>query len=106
MGQGVDLVAPFAGQKYATMESMARAVKKILDKENITEIFIEGGSTAASLLKELGIKKLSPVNELQPGVVRMKAFSPPSKGLGEFDLFITVKPGSYELPGEIQTLYM
>jgi uncharacterized protein YgbK (DUF1537 family) len=75
---------------------MAKAAKMIIEKENIKEVFIEGGSTAAAMLKELGIKKLAPVNELQRGVVRMKANN----------LFITVKPGSYELPAEIKDLYM
>ena len=74
---------------------MAKAVAAIVAKENIKEIFIEGGSTAAAVLEELNIKKLIPVNELSRGVVRMKAG----------DLFITVKPGSYQLPEEILKLY-
>ena len=76
--------------------TMAKTVKGILERENVKEIFIEGGSTAAAVLNELGIQKLSPVNELKRGVVRMKAK----------DLFITVKPGSYKLPDQIKTLYM
>jgi uncharacterized protein YgbK (DUF1537 family) len=75
--------------------TMAKAVKEIISRENIKEIFIEGGSTAAAVLEELNIKKLTPVNELSSGVVRMKAD----------DLFITVKPGSYQLPDEIEKLY-
>ena len=85
--------------------AMAKAVKKIVARENIKEIFIEGGSTAAAVLEELDIKKLTPLNELSRGVVRMKAFSPLLEGLGEVDLFITVKPGSYQLPKEIIELY-
>ncbi len=75
--------------------SMAKATREIVEKENIKEVFIEGGSTAAAVLREMGIKRLTPVNELQRGVVRMKTG----------DLFITVKPGSYELPPEIKDLY-
>jgi D-threonate/D-erythronate kinase len=75
--------------------AMAKAVTAIIARENIKEIFIEGGSTAAAVLEELNIKKLTPVNELSRGVVRMKAG----------DLFITVKPGSYQLPNEITALY-
>jgi D-threonate/D-erythronate kinase len=75
--------------------SMAKAVKEIVARESIKEIFIEGGSTAAAVLEELDIKKLTPVNELSRGVVRMKAG----------DLFITVKPGSYQLPEEIKQLF-
>lgn len=74
---------------------MARVVKRIIEKGVISELFIEGGSTAAAVLNELGIKKLSAVNELKRGVVRMKANN----------MYITVKPGSYELPGEIRGLY-
>ncbi|HKZ65171.1 MAG TPA: four-carbon acid sugar kinase family protein [Chitinophagaceae bacterium] len=74
---------------------MAKAVKLIIERVAIKELFIEGGSTAAAILSELKIKKLSPVNELQRGVVRMKAGN----------MFITVKPGSYEIPKEIMNLY-
>jgi D-threonate/D-erythronate kinase len=74
--------------------SMARLSKAVIKQSGIKEIFIEGGSTAAAVLEELGIKKLIPVNELSRGVVRMKAD----------DLFITVKPGSYELPEEIKKI--
>jgi uncharacterized protein YgbK (DUF1537 family) len=75
-------------------KAMTKAVTEIVARENIKEIFIEGGSTAAAVLEELGVKKLIPVNELSRGVVRMKAG----------DLFITVKPGSYELPEEIKRI--
>ena len=75
--------------------AMARLVNEIAVRENVQEIFIEGGSTAAAVLEEMNIKKLTPVSELSRGVVRMKAD----------DLFITVKPGSYQLPEEIKTLY-
>jgi uncharacterized protein YgbK (DUF1537 family) len=83
------------GDAAALRLSMAITVKQVLEKEDVKEIFIEGGSTAAAILNELGIQKLTPVNELQRGVVRMKANN----------LFITVKPGSYELPPEIKNLY-
>ncbi len=74
---------------------MATVVKKIIATAAIKELFIEGGSTAAAILQELNIKMLEPVNELSRGVVRMKAD----------DLFVTVKPGSYQLPNEITKLF-
>jgi uncharacterized protein YgbK (DUF1537 family) len=74
---------------------MAKAVKAIVEQNKISELFIEGGSTATAILQELSINHLSPVNELKRGVVRMKAA----------ELFITVKPGSYELPNEIKQLF-
>jgi uncharacterized protein YgbK (DUF1537 family) len=77
-------------------KSMAKAVRAIIENAGIRELFIEGGSTAAAVLKELDIKKLQPVNELQRGVVRMKAK----------EMYVTVKPGSYELPEQIAKLYL
>ena len=74
---------------------MAKAAREIVARKKIREIFIEGGSTAAAILEELNIKTLEPTNELSRGVVRMKTG----------DLFITVKPGSYELPEQIKRLY-
>jgi D-threonate/D-erythronate kinase len=74
---------------------MAVAIKRVIDEGDIKELFIEGGSTAAGIIRELGISSLLPVEEWQRGVVRMKAG----------DLFITVKPGSYELPHQIKTIY-
>jgi D-threonate/D-erythronate kinase len=75
--------------------TMAKAVKAVIEQNKIRELFIEGGSTATAILQGLGINHLSPVNELARGVVRMKA--------GE--LYITVKPGSYELSKEIKQLF-
>ena len=79
----------------ALRTKMAKAVKEIVKIGKIKEIFIEGGSTATAILQELEITKLEPTDELSRGVVRMKA--------GE--LFITVKPGSYELPEQLKRLY-
>jgi D-threonate/D-erythronate kinase len=76
--------------------SMAKAIKKIIDKTKVIELFIEGGSTAAAILTELEITSLNPVNEIQRGVVRMNAK----------DMYITMKPGSYELPQSIKELYL
>ena len=75
---------------------MAKAVREIIKRERIKEIFIEGGSTAAAIFNQLNIATFEPINELQRGVVRMKAG----------DLFITAKPGSYELPEQIKRLYL
>jgi len=74
---------------------MAKVIKKVMENNKIHEMLIEGGSTAAAILSELGITDLTPVNEWQRGVVRMKAK----------DIYITVKPGSYELPEAIRDLY-
>lgn len=74
---------------------MAELVAAIVAKAKPAELFIEGGSTATAILEALNIRHLTPVRELTRGVVRMKAG----------DLFITVKPGSYELSKEIKQLF-
>lgn len=76
-------------------ESMASVAKQLIAELAIQELFIEGGSTAASVLAALHINALTPINELSRGVVRMKTN----------ELFVTVKPGSYELTKEILDLY-
>ncbi|MBL7737970.1 MAG: hypothetical protein JNK14_02040 [Chitinophagaceae bacterium] len=76
-------------------DTMAKTVKQVVERNTVRELFIEGGSTATAILDELDIKHLKPVNELKRGVVRMRAG----------DLYITVKPGSYELPDEIKDLF-
>ena len=76
--------------------TMAKAVKKVVERFGVKELFIEGGSTAAAILQELGIVNMLPVNELQRGVVRMRTN----------DFYVSVKPGSYELPVQIRELYL
>ena len=76
--------------------TMAKAVKKVVERFGVKELFIEGGSTAAAILQELGIVNMLPLNELQRGVVRMRTN----------DFYVSVKPGSYELPVQIRELYL
>lgn len=73
-------------------KEMAKAVRLVVEKYLVREIFIEGGSTAGALLKEMNITILQPSNELSRGVVRMKAGT----------IYLTVKPGSYDLPAAIR----
>jgi len=74
---------------------MAAVVESVIRQNTIKELLIEGGSTATAILKVLGIHRLIPVNEWERGVVRMQSGS----------LFITVKPGSYELPADIKKIF-
>lgn len=85
----LDITAP------ALRNTMAKAIKIIIGETRVSELFIEGGSTAAAILNELQLTTLAPVNELKRGVVRMKTK----------DMYITVKPGSYELPDQVSKLY-
>jgi D-threonate/D-erythronate kinase len=74
-------------------EKLSSVVNRILDLTEIKELMIEGGSTAYSIVQELGLTSFIPTEELSQGVVRMKAE-------GENDLHLTIKPGSYDWPAE------
>ena len=80
----------------ALRNAMAKAVKEIIETNSIHEVLIEGGSTAAAILAELNMHQFMPTHELSRGVIRMK-----SDGL-----FVTVKPGSYQLSQQIKDLYL
>lgn len=84
--------------------AIGNTVQQLVQQLNIQELFIEGGSTAASVLAALDITSLIPENELSRGVVRMFC-SPTLEGLGVASLFVTVKPGSYELTKQILDVY-
>ncbi len=63
----------------------------ILSSSEISELIIEGGSTAAAILKALQINTVYPLRSLGPGVLSMAAKEWPG-------LKITLKPGSYAWP--------
>lgn len=67
---------------------MARAVALAYNRSHVRELFIEGGATAAAILKVLEITHIYPKSELAPGVIRCVAG-------GKRELWITLKPGSY-----------
>jgi D-threonate/D-erythronate kinase len=69
----------------------AQVVELLMERAPVQELIIEGGSTAAAIFKTLHIHRLQPVQELVPGVVRMKTDD-------ISNLFVTVKPGSYPWP--------
>jgi len=75
-------------------EKIAAQVRQALSETTVRELVIEGGSTAYAVLRAAGLKSFVPVEELAPGVVRMRA--------GE--MYITVKPGSYAWPEKLLTI--
>jgi uncharacterized protein YgbK (DUF1537 family) len=75
-------------------KQMAWVVKEVYRSVEIEEILIEGGSTTYEILKQLNIKQLSPIQELEFGVIRMQVKSNPK-------LCITTKPGSYQWPEKV-----
>lgn len=80
----------FSNSSTVLKERLSLVVKKILEKCEIKELFIQGGATAYSILETINQKSLIPINELAPCVMRMK--------LKKSEKYITLKPGSYKWP--------
>ena len=72
---------------------MARVIAQLLEQVKVGELVIEGGSTAYAILKEAGLSRFVPEQELAQGVVRMRV-----RG----GMLVTVKPGSYGWPDSLQ----
>ncbi len=72
----------------------ALLVKRVLDKVKVEELFIEGGATTSAIVRRVDFKKFMPVQEVAPGVIRMKVEEKPN-------MYITLKPGSYIWPKKI-----
>ncbi len=82
------------GLSLRIRQCLGELVKKVLNQCAINELIIEGGSTTSEVLKHLEIKKLTPFQELETGIIRMKSENNP-------DLYITTKPGSYTWPENV-----
>lgn len=72
-------------------EQMAKLTHEVFNHVKINELFIDGGATVYSITEKLKLQKLFPVQELAPGVIRMKVNNIE-------DLYLTIKPGSYPWP--------
>jgi uncharacterized protein YgbK (DUF1537 family) len=92
---GKAILAIDPGTRYenavSLREETAHIVENVLKTIKIGELLIEGGSTARAIFEKLGYATFYPVQELAPGVVRMKVKE-------QEGIFITVKPGSYAWP--------
>jgi uncharacterized protein YgbK (DUF1537 family) len=73
---------------------MGTIVKYINLKTLLHELLIEGGATAWAILAQLNISKLYPLEQIGPGVIRMKI-------AGNNQLYVTLKPGSYDWPASV-----
>jgi uncharacterized protein YgbK (DUF1537 family) len=89
-----------SGSAVQLRSEMAKAVKQVLDQIPVDELIIEGGSTASAILREIGVTRLTPVQELAPGVVRSSTLEKVGRSTDSRNnkLHITVKPGSYRWP--------
>lgn len=78
-------------------ETMAKLVYEVSKEVEINELLIDGGATVYSIAEKMGMQKFFPVQELAPGVIRMKIE-------GRENLFVTIKPGSYLWPEKLLEL--
>lgn len=95
--KAVIAIEPGSGSTLSASELrnvVARLVKQVFDKQPVSELLIEGGSTASAVFRALHIETLYPVNEYATGVIRSQ--------VNGFDkLYVTLKPGSYAWPSHI-----
>ena len=75
-------------------ETFSQVLLKVVNEAEIEELVIEGGATAYSIIQRLGYNKFYPVQELSPGVIRMKIEE-------NNNIHLTLKPGSYLWPKSI-----
>ena len=72
---------------------MGKVIAELLERVKVGELVIEGGSTAYAILKEAGLSRFVPEQELAQGVVRMRVPG---------GMLVTVKPGSYGWPDSLR----
>jgi uncharacterized protein YgbK (DUF1537 family) len=72
----------------------ARVTGQVLERTALCELLVEGGATAWAVLEQAELGPLQPVQELAPGVVRMRVESKEC-------LYLTIKPGSYHWPDSV-----
>jgi uncharacterized protein YgbK (DUF1537 family) len=73
---------------------MGFLVNRINQQITLHQLLIEGGATATAILQHMHIGKLIPVKQIAPGVI---CTSVP----GNNQLYVTLKPGSYQWPADI-----
>jgi len=73
---------------------MSEVVCIIVAAVDVNDLFIEGGATTSAILNKLNFTQFIPTFEYAPGVVRMKIRS-------KDNIYITIKPGSYQFPEQI-----
>lgn len=79
------------GASLRLLSLLSQAVAAVLDRQNVTNLLIEGGATASAICRLMGWTQFIILGELAPGVVQMK----PQK---HSELNLVVKPGSYPWP--------
>jgi len=72
-------------------EDIALLVDNIIKQVSINELLIDGGATVYSIAEKVGLNKFTPIQEIAPGVIRMKVQN-------RDNFYMTIKPGSYPWP--------
>ncbi|GGF28772.1 four-carbon acid sugar kinase family protein [Echinicola rosea] len=89
MGYGKKKVS-FDNYPAILKKRTAQAVSRVIEEVPVRELLLEGGATTCAVIEELSLGALIPMQELSPGVVRLKAV--------DLDMVLTIKPGSYAWP--------
>ena len=83
---------PFA-QRLA--KHLTQLAEVILKQSKVGRVYAEGGATAVELVRRMGWTRLTVLREVAPGVATLAVNGKPS-------LQLTIKPGTYVWPDEIQ----
>ncbi len=83
---------PFAQRLAGHLTQLAEVVLK---KAAIKRVYAEGGATAVDLARRMGWTRLTVLREVAPGVATLAVN-------GNKSLHLTIKPGTYVWPDEIQ----
>lgn len=73
---------------------LGELVEQVVNRQPVDHLFVEGGTTATSLVRRFGWKRLRVRREWAPGVVCMQIE-------GQARPLLTMKPGSYAWPDEV-----
>jgi uncharacterized protein YgbK (DUF1537 family) len=75
-------------------DQIAGMVSGVLEKSDVDELIIEGGSTASQIVRKLGWNSFKPLSEISRGVVVLEPIKMPGCKM-------IVKPGSYPWPEKL-----
>jgi uncharacterized protein YgbK (DUF1537 family) len=75
--------------------NLAQVAEAVLRHVPEGHVYVEGGATAAELVRQMGWSRLSVLRELAPGVATLAIGGEPRR-------LLTIKPGSYAWPADIR----
>ena len=74
---------------------LVQLAESVLQQIPVSQVYAEGGATAAALVRRMGWQRLTVLRELAPGVACLAVD-------GNDSVRLTIKPGSYIWPPEIR----